>query len=73
MSGIFHVGSEEEVVFGWNDLSKSLERRLDKECESLSNQVISGQVESYEAYNYKIGIIQGLNLAKKHLKELRNS
>lgn len=73
MSGIFEVGSEEEVVFGWSDLTRSLERRLDKECESLSSQVLSGQVETFEAYKYKIGIIQGLELAKKHIKELRKA
>lgn len=71
MSGIFEIGSEEEVVFGWNDFTRSLERRLDKECESLSNQVLTGQIETFEAYKFKIGIIHGLELAKKHLKELR--
>lgn len=73
MSGIFEVGSEEEVVFGWSDMSRSLERRLDKECEALSSQVTSGQVDSFDSYKFKTGMIQGLQLAKKHLKELRKA
>lgn len=71
MTEIYAIGSEQEVVFGWTDASRSLERRLEKECDTLTNQVITGQVDSYEAYKYKIGIIQGLQIAQKHLKELR--
>lgn len=72
MSRIFKVGSSEEELFGCADILRELERRIDKDLDSLSNQVLSGQVDSYDGYKYKVGIIHGLGLGKKHLKELRS-
>jgi hypothetical protein len=72
MTRIYQVGTMEEEVSSWYDLVKSLERKLDGEIDTLSNQVITGRVDSYEGYKQKIGIIQGLSLAKKHIKELKS-
>jgi hypothetical protein len=72
MTAIYEVGTTEEEISSWYDLVKSLERRLEKDIDVHTNLVITGQVDSYEGYKQKIGIIQGLSLAKKHLKELKS-
>lgn len=72
MTSIYEIGTQEEEFSSWYDLVKSMERRLDKDIDNLTNLVITGQVDSYEGYKQKIGIIQGLSLAKKHIKELKS-
>lgn len=71
MSYIYKIGSAEEELFSYNDILRELERRIDKDVESHSNQVLSGQVDSYEIYKYKVGVIYGLEKCKKHLKDLK--
>jgi hypothetical protein len=72
MVGIYQIGTDEEDTSTWYNIIKSLESRLDKEISSYSNAIITGQVDGFEGYKLKVGIIQGLNLAKQHIKELKN-
>lgn len=71
MTAIYRLDSDEEEISSRYGFVKSLEHRLNKEKESLTKSVITGQVDSYEGYKYRIGIIQGLNLAIKHIEELK--
>jgi hypothetical protein len=72
MVGMYQIGTEEEDASTWYSVIKSLENRLDKEISTCSNAIITGQVDGFEGYKLKVGIIQGLNLAKQHIKELKN-
>jgi len=73
MTSIHRLDSEEEEASSRYGFVKSLERRLEREKDSLTKSVITGQVDSYEGYRYRIGIIQGLNLAIKHIEELKGT
>jgi len=73
MSEIYEVGSAEEELFSWADFTRSLERRLEREIGLLTDQVLKGKVEGFDGYKHQIGIIRGLELARKHIKELKNT
>jgi len=73
MTSIHVLNSEEEDASSRYGFVKSLERRLARDADSLTKLVITGQVDSYEGYKHKIGIIRGLNLAMKHIEELKGT
>lgn len=73
MSEIYEVGTIDEEIFSWADFIRSLERRLEKEIGLLTDQVLKGKVEDFARYQHSIGIIRGLELARKHIRELRNT
>lgn len=71
MSGIYEVGAPEEEIFGTIDFVRALERRVERDFELISQQLLTGQVDGFDGYKYKVGVLRGLEMVTKHIKELR--